>query len=112
MIFSDVAYAMAPPPGTEASPIEAIMGFAPMILILVIFYFLVFRPQQKKQADVRKMIDGLKEGDNVLTTGGMYGTVVKIKDEVLTLQVGEDVRIKVNRNYVAGLKDSEAEKPS
>lgn len=113
MIFNDVAYAMAPPPGGgETSVFETIMGFAPMIIIIVIFYLLVFRPQQKKQAETRQMIENIKEGDNILTVGGLYGTVVRIKDEVLTVQVADGVKIKINRNYVAGLKNTEVEKPS
>ena len=106
-IFDGVAYAMAPPPGaTDVGIFETIMNFAPLILLVAIFYFLIFRPQQKKQKDVRKMIENLKEGDSVLTQGGIYGTISKIKDDVLTLQVADGVKIKVSRSYVVGLKSA------
>lgn len=105
-IFGGVAYAMAPPPGAEVTTFDTIMSFAPLVLLVAIFYFLLFRPQQKKQQDTRKMIEGLKEGDSVLTQGGVYGTISKMKDDVLTLQVAEGVKLKVNRAYVVGLKSA------
>lgn len=95
---------MAPPPGADVTMFDTMMSFAPLVLLVAIFYFLLFRPQQKKQQDARKMIENLKEGDSILTTGGVYGTISKIKDDVLTLQVAEGVKIKVNRAYVVGLK--------
>lgn len=105
-IFGGVAYAMAPPPGAEVTTFDTIMSFAPLVLLVAIFYFLLFRPQQKKQQDTRKMVENLKEGDSILTTGGVYGTISKIKDDVLTLQVAEGVKVKVNRAYVVGLKSA------
>ncbi len=111
-MFDNIAWAMTPPPNADASPFDVFMGFAPLVLVVFIFYFLIFRPQQKKQKETREMIAGLKEGDNVMTLGGIYGTIVKVKDDVLTVQVAEDVKIKVNRHYVAGHKDNvEVEKP-
>jgi len=95
---------MSPPPGAQPSGFDMIMGFAPMIALFVIFYFLLIRPQQKKKQETDNMIKNLREGDNVLTSGGLYGTIIKVKDEVLTLQVADNVKIKVNRNYVASLK--------
>jgi preprotein translocase subunit YajC len=103
-MYWGVAFAMAPPPGAETGSLDIIMSFAPLIILAVIFYFFLFRPQQKKRQDTDNMIKNLKEGDNVLTTGGIYGTIVKIKDEILTLQVSDNVKIKLNRHYVASLK--------
>ncbi|MGN0754647.1 MAG: preprotein translocase subunit YajC, partial [Aristaeellaceae bacterium] len=60
-----------------------------MILIFVIFYFLLIRPQRKKDKEAKKMLDSLKVGDRICTIGGIYGTIVRIKDEVLTIEVGE-----------------------
>jgi preprotein translocase subunit YajC len=104
-MFVSTAYAMAPPPGAEGSTMESIMSFFPLILLVAIFYFFLFRPQQKKQKELQQLVDGLKEGDSILTTGGLYGTVTKVKDEVITLQVAEGVRVKVNRHYVVSLKN-------
>jgi len=103
-IFVGTAYAMAAPPGAEATTFDTIMSFFPLLILLGIFYFFLFRPQQKKQKETRQMLESLKEGDSILTQGGIYGTVAKIKDDVITLTVAEGVKIKVNRVYVTGIK--------
>ena len=61
----------------------------PMILIFVVFYFMLIRPQRKKDKEAKAMLDGLKVGDRICTIGGIYGTIVRIKDQVLTIEVGE-----------------------
>ena len=63
--------------------------FVPLILIFVIFYFMLIRPQRKKDKEAKKMLENLKVGDRICTIGGIYGTIVRIKDEVLTIEVGE-----------------------
>lgn len=103
-MYLSTAFAMGPPPGSQPSGFDLVMSFAPMIALFVIFYFLLIRPQQKKKQEMDSMIKGIKEGDNVMTSGGLYGTVAKVKEDILTLQVADNVKIKVNRNYVASLK--------
>ena len=61
----------------------------PLVLMFVVFYFLLIRPQKKKDKKVKEMLAALKNGDRVCTIGGIYGTIVKIKDDVLTVEVGE-----------------------
>ena len=61
----------------------------PMILIFVVFYFMLIRPQRKKDKEAKKMLANLKVGDRICTIGGIYGTIVRIKDDVLTIEVGE-----------------------
>ena len=63
--------------------------FLPMILIFVIFYFMLIRPQRKKDKEAKKMLENLKVSDRICTIGGIYGTIVRIKDQVLTIEVGE-----------------------
>ena len=63
--------------------------FLPMILIFVVFYFILIRPQRKKDKEAKAMLEALKVGDRICTIGGIYGTIVKIKDDVLTVEVGE-----------------------
>ena len=63
--------------------------FVPLILIFVIFYFMLIRPQRKKDKEAKKMLESLKVGDRICTIGGIYGTIVRIKDDVLTIEVGE-----------------------
>jgi len=70
--------------------VELIVSFLPMILIFVVFYFFLIRPQKKKDQKVKDMLAALKVGDRVCTIGGIYGTIVAIKDDTLTLAVGKD----------------------
>ena len=74
---------------TGAMIIYYAVQFLPIILIFVIFYFMLIRPQRKKDKEAKKMLENLKVGDRICTIGGIYGTIVRIKDEVLTIEVGE-----------------------
>jgi len=111
-MFTDIAYAMGGAPGGGGEP-QGIGGiitsFLPLILIFVIFYFLLIRPQSKKAKDHKQMLDNLKKGDKVMTTGGVYGVIEDIDANAVILKVGikDDVKIKVNRSYIAGLRDGE-----
>ena len=74
---------------TGATIIYYAVQFVPLILIFVIFYFMLIRPQRKKDKEAKKMLENLKVGDRICTIGGIYGTIVRIKDDVLTVEVGE-----------------------
>lgn len=74
---------------TGATIIYYAVQFVPMILVFVVFYFLLIRPQRKKDKEAKAMLDNLKVGDRICTIGGIYGTIVRIKDDVLTIEVGE-----------------------
>lgn len=81
--------------GTEelsgAATIVSLLGsLLPMILIFVVFYFFLIRPQRKKDKQVKDMLANLKNGDRVCTIGGIYGTIINIKDDTITLSVGND----------------------
>jgi preprotein translocase subunit YajC len=78
-------------------------AFVPLILMFVIFYFLLIRPQQKKQKEHRLMISNLKNGDRIITSGGVYGHITSAGDDVLTVEIADRVRIKVNRSNVSVL---------
>ena len=89
------------PAGTEAGAVAAeemsasatliyyAVQFVPLILIFVVFWFVLIRPQRKKDKEAKEMLKNLKVGDRICTIGGIYGTIIKIKDEVLTVEVGE-----------------------
>ena len=85
----------------EGSPLGA---FVPIILITGIFYFLLIRPQQKKQKQLDSMIKAIEKGDNVVTSGGLHGKVTGVTDDVLTLDIGgvkgERVKVKIARARV------------
>lgn len=99
----DNAYAMASPGGAEGGALgSGLLGvLPPMIAMFAIFYFLLIRPQQKKQKEHDAMLGALKEGDSVLTNGGIYGTLKKIKGDVLTVQIADNVRVKVSRKSLS-----------
>lgn len=80
------------------SPIGALM---PLILIFIVFYFLLILPQQKKQKLHKKMLDELKEGDKVITIGGLIGEVEKIKDNIVTLKFKEDTKVEIIKNAIS-----------
>ena len=73
---------------TGAMIIYYAVQFLPMILIFVIFYFMLIRPQRKKDKEAKKMLENLKVGDRICTIGGIYGTITNIKDDTITLSVG------------------------
>ncbi|MFZ5517493.1 MAG: preprotein translocase subunit YajC [Candidatus Zhuqueibacterota bacterium] len=83
--------------------------FLPMILIFVIMYFLIFRPQAKKQKEQRKMIEALKKGDKIITIGGMYGQVVGLKEKegTILVKIAENTKIELVRSSVARIIGSE-----
>ena len=97
----DLAYAMGLQPGGGGG--SQWMIFLPIILIFAIFYFLLIRPQQKKAKDHRALLSSLKVGDQVLTSGGIYGRVTGLRDNVLTLEISDKVRVKVSRGHIAGV---------
>ena len=79
-----------------------IAQFVPLILIFVVFYFLLIRPQQKKAKEHQSYLSNLKKGDKVVTGGGIHGQIAGLSDTVVTLEIAENVRIKVNRSAIAG----------
>jgi preprotein translocase subunit YajC len=80
-----ISPAFAAPAAEQPDPI---MSFLPLIVIFVIFYFLIIRPQMKRAKDQKKMQEALQKGDEVITTGGQLGKVVKISDQYVTLDIG------------------------
>jgi preprotein translocase subunit YajC len=79
----------------------------PLGLVFAIFYFLVIRPANRKQKALQEMLGGLKNGDKVVTTGGIHGTVAGLTDTVVQLRVASSVKIDVSRNAIAGLQSQE-----
>ena len=100
-MFNDVAYAMGGLPGGGGG--GGLGSFLPLILMFVVFYFLLIWPQQKKAKAHRQVLSNLKKGDEVVTSGGLYGTITGITDTVVTLEIAEKVRIKVSRSSIAGV---------
>ena len=92
---------------TPAGPANFILSMGPMILIFVIMYLLLIRPQQKKAKEHREMVNRLKAGDKVITSGGIYGTVTGAKDKTLMVAIADNVEVEVSRTSVAGVLEQE-----
>ena len=73
----------------------------PLLLMFVIFYFLLIRPQQKKNKELRQMVESLKKGDKIVTAGGIHGRITAVDDAVVTVEIADKVRVKLNRGNVA-----------
>ncbi|MDA8403944.1 MAG: preprotein translocase subunit YajC [Desulfobacteraceae bacterium] len=103
--MTGIAYAMGQLGGTGGQPGAGggLTAFIPIILMFVIFYFLLIRPQQQKAKAHQEMISNLKKGDKVITSGGIHGVITGIDESTVTLEIAEKVRIKVTRSSLAGL---------
>jgi preprotein translocase subunit YajC len=93
-----------PPAATSGAPAQqpgGLMAFAPFILMFVVLYFLVLRPQQKKMKEQQSMITALKHGDEIITNSGLLGKVTGITDKVVTVEVADNVRVKMLKSQVS-----------
>lgn len=102
--MTSIAYAAGPAGGDTMS---FLMSMAPLVLIFIVFYFLLILPQQKKAKEQKRMLESIDKGDDIITSGGIHGKVVGVTDNVLTIDVGDKVKIKVSREYIANKKSAE-----
>jgi preprotein translocase subunit YajC len=98
LVPTDPFFALAPPAG-GASPL---VSFIPFVLVLGIFYFVILMPMKKRQKKVDDFLATLKSGDRVVTTGGLYGTIAKLEEQSVHLQIAPNVRVEVARSAIAG----------
>lgn len=97
-------------PATPEQP-NLLMSMMPLVFIFIIFYFLLIRPQQKRQKDHEKLVSAIKTGDEVVTSSGIHGTVANVKDKTLIIKIADNVKVEFDRAAVAAVKksaDSEA----
>ena len=99
------AYAMGGGGGGQAAG-NPIAQLLPFVLMFVVLYFLILRPQMKKQKAQQKMVDDLKKGDKIVTSGGIHGVITNLKDDVLTVRIAENVRVELSRAAVSRVKES------
>ncbi|MDP1680707.1 MAG: preprotein translocase subunit YajC [Burkholderiales bacterium] len=92
------AYA-APAAGAQ----DPIMGLLPFVVIFVLFYFMLIRPQMKRAKEQKKMIEALQKGDEVITTGGVLGKITKVSDQYMSLEIADNVVIQVQKATVQTL---------
>jgi preprotein translocase subunit YajC len=95
--MAELAYAQGASPMAGPGPL---VQFLPLVLVMVIFYFLLIRPQQQKAKEHRLMLDNLKRNDRVMTNGGIYGRVIELSEKELTIEIAQNVRIQLDRGHV------------
>lgn len=78
--------------------------FIPIILIYIIFYFVLIRPQRKEQKEKKAMLSSLKKNDEIITSGGIHGTIVNVKEKTYMVRIDDNARIEINKNMVATKK--------
>ncbi len=96
--FISSAYAQS-----GAAPQGGLMSFLPLIIIFIIFWFMLIRPQMKRAKQHREMVAALAKGDEVVTNGGLLGKIIELDDSFVTLELAENVRIKLQRQAVANV---------
>jgi preprotein translocase subunit YajC len=103
------AYAMGGGGGgqADANPIAQLL---PFVLMFVVLYMLILRPQMKKQKNQQKMIDELEKGARIVTSGGIHGTITNLKDDVIVVKIADNVRVEMSRSAVSRIRDDDSDK--
>ena len=102
--FPELLAQAAPAAGAQQNPV---MAFLPMILLVIVFYFILIRPQQKRAKEQKKLIEALKSGDKVVTAAGIIGEVITVKDRTISLRSG-DAKLEVTKDSVVAITEPKA----
>ena len=106
-MFASNAYAMAG--GAEQQAGGGMEGIIMLVIMFAIFYLLLIRPQQKRAKQHKQLVENLKSGDQVVTAGGMHGKIVAVQEDIITLEIATNVRVKINRPSIIGTKTDQLE---
>ena len=106
MNFTIFAMMPASPDGAGPSPFSMLL---PLLGMLAIFYFLLIRPQQKRQKETMKMINALKKGDKVITASGLIGSVAGLRDDVVVVKIADNVKVEMMKNAITAVTGHDAE---
>jgi preprotein translocase subunit YajC len=96
-------------PAADGSAGSSLFSFLPLVAIIAIFYFLILRPQNKKQKETQKMLSALKKGDRVVTIGGIHGVIQSVKESTVIVKVDDNVKLEFNRSAVASVSSQAKE---
>lgn len=108
MLMESIAWAEGTGGGSIGT--SSLLSFVPFVLIFVIFYFLLIRPQQKKQKEQKALLEAVKKGDKIVTTSGIWGTVTNLGKETVTLQIADNTKIKMQRENIARVRGEDEDK--
>lgn len=102
MFFFPVALAFADD-AAQAAPggLSGLMSIAPLVILFVIFYFLLIRPQQKRAKEHKQMLSSVQKGDAVITNGGLHGRVVSVNEDSVSIEISEGVKVKISKEAIA-----------
>jgi len=93
----------------QSQAIGGLAAFAPLLIIMVIFYVLLILPAQRRQKKTQQMLNALKNGDKIVTSGGLFGTIVGLEGDSIQLRIADQVKVKVLRSAIAGLQPESKE---
>ncbi len=93
----------------QSQAVSPLVNLFPLIAIFVIFYFLLIRPQKQKEKEHQKMLSNVNKNDEIVTTGGIHGTIVNVKDKTLIIRIDENVKIEIEKSCVSYLKKKGSE---
>ena len=108
-VLINIAYAMGQGGGVAGQGAGGFSSLIPIILMFVIFYFLLIRPQQKKSKEHRELINRIKKGDRIITSGGLHGRVTAVSETTMTVEIADKVRVKVARGNVGQVVQSSSQ---
>jgi len=94
----------------EGASAPAFLQFVPILLVFGIFYFLLIAPMRKRQKALKSLVDNLKKGDRVVTSGGLYGTVAGVEDKIVLVKVADNVKLRIGKSAISGLEGQEEER--
>ena len=103
MMFQLLAQAQAAAPAPAPGPGGGLISFVPFIFIFIIMYFMLFRPQKKRQQEQQRLVAALKTGDKVVTNAGIHGLIANVKDTTVMLKVADNVKIEVEKSSVTNV---------
>ena len=96
--------------GAQSGPFGSLMSFLPFVAIIAIFYFLIIRPQNKKQKETQKMLAALKKGDRVVTIGGVHGTIQNVREQTVVVKVDDNTKIEFSRSSISTITAAKEDK--
>ena len=112
MLMESIAWAEGTGGAGSGGGGNGLISLIPFAIIFVLFYFLLIRPQQKKQKQQQALVEAVKKGDKIITTSGIWGTVTNLGKDTVTLQIADNVKIKMQRENIARVRSEDEEKES